>query len=277
MDKISIRGLEVFARHGVFEAENTLGQPFYVSADLYLDGWEASHTDDLEASVDYGKVCHEIKEQMETRTFKLIERAAAHLCEHLLDTFPFIRRVRLQLDKPQAPIGLPFETVFVTTERQWEQVFLSVGSNMGDREENLRKARKLLEETPGVRVQALSGLVETEPYGYTAQPPFLNGAVRLETYLPPKILLERLHAIEEQCHRKRTVRWGPRTLDMDIIFYGDRVVDTEDLTIPHADMANREFVLAPLCEIGSWVRHPLLGKTVRQLYETLRKGEKSDD
>lgn len=277
MDKINIRRLEVFARHGVFEEETKLGQPFYISAELYLDTWEAAHGDRLEASVDYGAVCHEIKACMENRTFKLIEGAAAFLCEHLLETYPLVRGIRIKLEKPQAPIGLPFETVWVEMERHWEQVFLSVGSNMGDREGYIRQAVELLGKIPGIRIQASSQLVETEPYGYTQQPSFINGAIRLETFLPPHILLQKLHDIEKACCRERIIRWGPRTLDLDLIFYGSQVVDTEELTIPHIDMENRAFVLGPLDEIGGWFRHPVLGKTVHQLYMALKKGERTND
>lgn len=116
-DKIVISGLEVFARHGVYPAERELGQKFVVTATLYVPLRDAGERDDLEASIDYGDVCHEIDGYLRGHTFKLIEAAAEHLAQHLLDTYERLYAVRLRIEKPWAPIGLPLAGVAVEIER----------------------------------------------------------------------------------------------------------------------------------------------------------------
>ena len=110
----------------------------------------------------------------------------------------------------------------------------------------------------------------TEPYGVTDQDQFLNGCLELRTLLTPEELLNRLHQIEQNAGRERILRWGPRTLDLDIIFYDDLLLNTENLCIPHVEMHKREFVLKPLCEIAPYKRHPGNQKTVYEMLEELK-------
>ena len=157
----------------------------------------------------------------------------------------------------------------VQVAEQAKRVFIAIGSNLGDREENIIDAINLLIAN-GVDVKNISSIIETKPYGNVKQPDFLNCVVDAYTALPPRMLLETLKAIEKQLGRTRTIHWGPRTIDLDIIFYDELVIDTPDLKIPHPDMQNRIFVLEPLNQLAPNFVHPVLNKTVRELLSELR-------
>ncbi len=145
-------------------------------------------------------------------------------------------------------------------------VYLGLGSNVGDREANLRGARERL-EAAGVRVLRASPLYETEPVEYTEQRWFLNQVVEVETGLFPLQLLARTARIEREMGRQRTVPKGPRTIDIDILLFGRTVMQRAELEIPHPRMAERRFVLAPLEDLAPDLRHPLTHKTVREMLE----------
>lgn len=271
MDCIEIRELEVYCHHGVFKEENVLGQKFLISIILYTDTKMAGVSDDLEQSVDYAKVSYFVKERMEEKNFKLIEAAAEYVAEKVLLSFPLIQRIKVEIKKPWAPILLPLETVSVTIVRGWTKVYLSVGSNMGNREEHLQKALERLQQERTIRGIRVSDWIETEPYGYLKQDSFLNAAVELETIESPDSLLKILQRIEAEGGRERTIHWGPRTIDLDIVLFGDVIMQTETLTIPHREMHLREFVLRPLAQLAPWVSHPVYHKTVSELWEQMRQ------
>ena len=270
MDQIKIENLEIFANHGVYPEENRLGQKFLVSCILYVDTRKAGKTDDLEASVNYGTISHLIKEKMEEKNYRLIEAVAEQLAEEILLFDEKIRKVMVEVKKPWAPVGLPLETVSVKIERCWNEAFIALGSNMGDKKKYIENAVEELKNEKLCRVLKVSKLIGTEPYGVTDQDEFLNGALKMETLLTPHELLELLHRIEQEAGRKRTRRWGPRTLDLDIIFYGDQIIEEDDLCIPHIDMQNREFVLGPMCEIVPHKRHPVLKETMTEMLVKLK-------
>ncbi len=146
--------------------------------------------------------------------------------------------------------------------------YIALGSNMGDKTATCRKAIGLLSRAG--RVTRVSSFYCTEPVGYAGQEDYVNAVVELETALSPLALLAACHVIEDELGRSRLVRWGPRTIDLDILLYGDRVVDDAELTIPHPLMATRGFVLIPLCEIAPQAVHPVLQKTVARLLQELR-------
>ena len=272
LDEIRIEDLEVFANHGVFPEENVLGQKFLVSAVLYTDTRRAGRTDDLTASIHYGEVCAFIDRYLREHTFKLLERAAESLAEELLLNTQNLRKVRIEIKKPWAPVGLPLKTVSVSIEREWHDVVIALGSNMVDRESYLSGAVEKLNAVRGCRVKKVSDFIETPPYGVTDQADFLNGCLEMETLMYPHELLDELHRIEKEAGRERIIRWGPRTLDLDIIFYDDMIQQDDDLCIPHVEMHKREFVLKPLCGIAPYKRHPVTGKTVKEMLDEVNSG-----
>lgn len=150
-------------------------------------------------------------------------------------------------------------------------VYLSLGSNIGDREGSLNAAIAVLGRLG--TVVALSSFYETEPVEFTAQPWFLNCALVLETTKMPRQLLKAVLDLERRMGRRRTSQKGPRTIDIDILLFGDSIVEAEGLTIPHPALHERRFVLEPLAEIAPGVRHPVLKKTIQELRNALPPGQ----
>lgn len=146
-------------------------------------------------------------------------------------------------------------------------VYLGLGSNLGDRLANIKKALHMLESR--VDMQAVSSVYETEPWGLKSQPWFLNVVCSAETDLVPHALLDFLKRIERQLGRQHTVRYGPRRIDIDILFYNDQVIDDPKLRIPHPRLAERAFVLIPLVEIAPDLDHPETGETLRAMLTEL--------
>ncbi|MFH0964354.1 MAG: 2-amino-4-hydroxy-6-hydroxymethyldihydropteridine diphosphokinase [Planctomycetota bacterium] len=149
------------------------------------------------------------------------------------------------------------------------RAFLSIGSNLADRKANLERAVALLKAHPAIRVLRVSSFHETKPWGVTDQPDFLNAAVEIETTLDPHELLDALQATEKNMGRRPAERWGPRLIDLDILLFGDAVIESDRLTVPHPRLDARAFALAPLAEIAPQVRHPGTGATVRSMLEKL--------
>lgn len=153
--------------------------------------------------------------------------------------------------------------------------YIAFGSNLGDRQGNIRKALSLLQEK-GLQILKVSSFFETEPYGVTDQPEFINGVLQAETDLEPEQLLQLLLATENDMGRVRLRHWGERNIDLDLLLYDDLCLKTKDLTLPHPDMQNRDFVLLPLAEIAPEVCHPVLHKTIARLKAELEKKNGSD-
>lgn len=271
MDQIIIKDLEVYGHHGVYKEENILGQKFLISANLYGDLSPASRTDDINESVNYGEACHFIKAETEKKTFKLIESLTEHLAKGILLSYPSIQKVRIEVKKPWAPILLPIDTVSIIMERMWHKVFLSIGSNLGDKVKNLNTAIDRINEDELSTVVKVSPFIETEPVGGVEQDDFLNGALEIKTLRTPNELLELIKEIETKLKRVRTIHWGPRTIDIDILFYDDLVIETKDLRIPHVELGNRMFVLEPMLQIASYMKHPIFNKTIYELHQEQSK------
>ncbi len=268
-DYIKITGLEVYARHGVYEEEKEKGQTFVINAKVYYDMSLPAGSDQLKEALNYADLCHFIKKVMQEQSFDLIEAAAENLAERVLTHYDKTTKISLELCKPNAPIGLPFDQVSVNVTRAWHRVFLSIGSNMGDKKMYLNEAVGKFLSDEKVRDLRVSEYIETEPYGMTEQDVFLNGAIELWTIYSPQELLELCHRIEEEAERVRTIHWGPRTLDVDILFYDQLVYDSQDLILPHVDIENRAFVLKPMNELAPGFVHPLYQKTMQRMLQEL--------
>lgn len=274
MDCIKIIQLEVFAYHGCEEFEKINGQKFYIDATLYTDIRTSGVSDDLNDTMNYAKVCEFITKFMAGNRFDLIEAVAEQTSRALLREFPRLRAIDFTIYKPDAPIGLPFGNVAVSISRKWNKAILSIGSNIGDKEAYLNNAVDSLYDDGNCRVNVVSNYIETEPYGPVEQDNFLNGCIEIETLYSPKELLEKVNQIEAESGRMRDIHWGPRTLDIDIIFYEDEIVDEPDLKIPHVEMHKRLFVLEPLKQIAPYWKHPILNRTVGQILEELKPSDK---
>ncbi len=264
MDTIKIRGLEASACHGVHDSEKTNKQLFIFDADLELNFYGAANDDDLNKTVSYSDVCNLIVKIASENVFSLIEKLAYECAFAIMENFP-VQSAKITVWKPNAPIKHKFENVGVTVCCNRERVLLSLGSNLGDKKGYLDFAIKALGATRGIKVKKVSSYIRSEPYGGVAQNTFLNCAAEIETYLSPRALLGEIHRIESEGKRVRTVRWGDRTLDIDIIFYGRQIIDEEGLTIPHADYKNRPFVVDPLKEIAPDFVCPLTNKRLCEL------------
>lgn len=276
MDRIKILNLECYAKHGVYKEENVLGQKFVVSAVLYADTRKAGINDDLRLSVNYSDVCHMINKFMQENTYKLIETVAERLAEMILTAYKMVGQVTIEVKKPWAPIGLPIESAAVEITRKRHKAYIALGSNMGDSRALIDEAIEKLKAVPSNNVLRVSELIVTKPYGGVKQNDFLNGCLELDTLLEPHELLDLTQKIELEAGRERLVHWGPRTLDLDIIFYDNRVINDDRLTVPHIDIKNRIFVLKPMAEIAPYLVHPVYKKTILRMLEDLNNGFNGD-
>ncbi len=276
MDKIEIKDLECYCRHGVLKEERTLGQKFLVSVALYMNTRRAATSDDIAFSVDYAEVSHFVNDIMTKTEHELLETLCENIARELLIKYKILDAAEVCIKKPWAPISLPMDTVSVTIKRTWTKVYVAVGSNIGNRRKYIDDAYAAIRNDPFCRKDFISNLIDTKPYGMTEQDNFLNGAICFETLYSPEELLEFMHYLEEKGDRDREteIHWGPRTIDLDILFYGDEIIQKQDLVIPHRELHLREFVLKPLQEIAPYKLHPVFHKTVSQLLSELQeKGE----
>jgi len=145
------------------------------------------------------------------------------------------------------------------------RAYIGLGTNMGDRIGYLRAALEELGRVPDIRVLGVSPVYETAPVGLVEQPDFLNAVVAVRACLAPIALLREMQRIEDRLERTRAERWGPRTIDLDLLFYGDAVIEEEDLVVPHPRLHERAFVLVPMCDLAPNLVHPRLGRTMRDL------------
>ena len=253
MDVIKIRGLEVKACHGVHGFEKMNAQKFVFDIDAETDFFNAAVSDSLADTISYSDICAFVVTVAKNSSYNLIEKLAYECAIGLCEKFPQINGVNLTVYKPEAPVKHSFSNIGVGVSVTREKVYLSLGSSLGDRKAALDAGIKKLGELRGTAVERVSSYIATAPYGGVAENEFLNCAVSISTVLSPQALLDEIHRIEKECGRVREKRWGDRTLDIDIVFFGDKKISGETLTVPHREYKKRDFVKIPLKEIAPWL------------------------
>ena len=250
-DHIVLQGISARGFHGVLDFEKADGQDFVVDVTLEVDLRRAGRSDLLAHTVSYAEVAADVVDLIAGPSLDLIESLAEQIAATALRR-PQVQSVEVTVHKPQAPVGVPFGDVRVTIERcRDERVVIALGANLGDVQATLESAVRALADVDGLRITAVSDLFETDPVGGPDQPVYLNAVVLARTRLAPFALLTGLHSIEADHGRVRETRWGARSLDLDIIEYGDPIVGSDmvsqdpELMLPHPRAHERAFVLAP--------------------------------
>ncbi len=255
MDRILIDDLRVLTIIGALPHEREIAQPLRIDLSIGLDLRNPGRSDELNDTVHYGLVCERIIEMANDSKDILLERLAAKVADVVLE-FDLVETVDVRVTKLRPPIPSPVESTSVAITRtraeaaapplEDHEVIVALGSNLGDRQGYLRFAVQELGN-----VVAMSQVFETEPVGGPDdQGAYLNMVVKVQTSLDPYAFIRRCQRIEANALRQRIVHWGPRTLDVDMLFYDDVHIDSERLTVPHPRINERRFVLTPLSEVA---------------------------
>lgn len=255
MDRILIDDLRVLTIIGALPHEREIAQPLRIDLSIGLDLRNAGRSDELNDTVHYGLVCERIVEMANDSKDILLERLAAKVADVVLE-FDLVETVDVRVTKLRPPVPSPVESTSVAITRtraeaaapplEDHEVVVALGSNLGDRQGYLRFAVQELGN-----VVAMSQVFETEPVGGPDdQGAYLNMVVKVQTSLDPYAFIRRCQRIEANALRQRIVHWGPRTLDVDMLFYDDVHIDSERLTVPHPRINERRFVLTPLSEVA---------------------------
>jgi dihydroneopterin aldolase/2-amino-4-hydroxy-6-hydroxymethyldihydropteridine diphosphokinase len=252
-DHILIKDLRVISVIGVLEHERQAPQPLCIDVDIHVDLHDAGLSDDLSETVNYGEVCERLVAVARDHSDLLLERLAQRMADVVLE-FPRVHSVDLTLTKVRPPIPVDVSSSAVRVHRvktsssrlSTHEAVIALGSNLGDRVGYLQFAIDRLADS----VVAQSEVFETDPIGGPLdQGAYLNMVVVIETELDPYALLRWLHRIEADAGRERTVHWGPRTLDLDLLFFDEVVIEGGNVSIPHPRYSERRFVLAPLSQV----------------------------
>lgn len=255
MDRVLIDDLRVLTVIGALPHEREIAQPLRIDLSIGLDLRNAGRSDELNDTVHYGLVCERVAEMCRDSKDILLERLAAKIADVVLE-FDLVEVVDVTLTKLRPPIAEEVQSTSVVITRsrseaaapplEDHEVIVALGSNLGDREGYLRFAVAELGN-----VVAMSQVYETEPIGGPdGQGAYLNMVVKVQTSLDPYAFIRRCQRIEANALRQRIVHWGPRTLDVDMLFYDDVHINSERLTVPHPRINERRFVLTPLSEVA---------------------------
>jgi len=256
-DRIVLQGISARGYHGVLDAEKTDGQDFVVDMTMEVDLRRAGRSDLLAHTVNYAEVAADIVGLITGPSLDLIEKLADKIAAAALRR-PLVQAVEVTVHKPQAPVGVPFADVRVSVERHRDEpVVIALGANLGAVRSTLESAVRALAGVDGLQITAVSDLFETDPVGGPEQPAYLNAVVLARTRLAPYALLTELHGIEADYGRVRETHWDARSLDLDLIQYGDPESGTDlvsmdpELILPHPRAHERAFVLAPWCALDA--------------------------
>jgi dihydroneopterin aldolase/2-amino-4-hydroxy-6-hydroxymethyldihydropteridine diphosphokinase len=255
LDQIRLLGIRTRGHPGVFEHERRDGQDFVVDVVLHLDTRPAAAHDDLTRTVHYGELATAVADAVRADPVDLVETLAARIAGICLRD-RLVQAADVTVHKPDAPVTEDFADVVVSIRRHRAELLdavptrpvdavLALGTNLGDRTATLRSAVAALGGTDGIELVGVSPVVETDPVGGPEQPDYLNAVVLVATTLSPRGLLAAAHEVEDRHGRERQERWGPRTLDVDVVDYDGLEIVADDLHLPHPRAAERAFVLAP--------------------------------
>jgi dihydroneopterin aldolase/2-amino-4-hydroxy-6-hydroxymethyldihydropteridine diphosphokinase len=265
MFRIIIKDLNLFGYHGVKESEKKDGQNFCFNIEILLNKNSFLNGDDLENTINYSEVIRLVKKINSSNKFNLLETFSQTIAEDIMKMSPLVEKVTVKIEKTSPPIKENLESVGVeyVLDRKREEkdksknnkvdVFLSLGSNMGNREDNLRKAVDLISRSSNINILKVSSIYETEPMYFKDQDSFYNIVLQaqVDRELSPFEMMGFLKGIEYGFGRKRSEkRYGPRIIDIDLLYYGEMVIESNFFTVPHPGIKERKFVLVPLSEIA---------------------------
>lgn len=250
MNQIIMKEMSFFSKIGVLNFEKEKGQNFIVDLTLDYGYIQAADTDDLKQTTDYAGVYSLLESYFAKCRADLLESVCNEIIDLLLAFDEKIVQVDILLKKPEAPINGKFAYMAVRQKRKRHNlVYLSLGSNLGDSVKMLDRAIEMLKDIPEISHLRESKYIQTMPWGKTDQPNFVNAAVELIYQGSPFKLLHQCQKIETELGRKRIVKWGPRLIDIDIIFFDDLTINTQELKIPHPYYRERDFVMEPILEL----------------------------
>ncbi len=277
-NQIIIRNLKILAKHGLYKSEQKNKQTFVLNLILNLDFEKAAKLDNVNYTIDYDEFCGFVETIVKNKNQMLLETVARLIAEQSLLKYEVLQSIQVGIHKQQTIFlknNADVDYVKIKLKRRWHTAFLGLGSNMGNKLENIQTAIKILKKTHGIHKIETSAIANTQAYGRKMDD-FLNCVVKFKTFLEPFNLLKACKKIEKTLKRERSKIWGPRPIDVDILFFDNLVLSTETLTIPHPDLQNRSFVLNPMVELNPNFVHPVFLKTMHALQRELELKNKTE-
>lgn len=248
--KIKIRHLDCEGCHGVYPEEKTNPQHFLVDAEILLDTTAAICSDEITDTLNYSTLARHLQNVVAQQHFQLIEKLSFELCRSTLASYPQVLSISISIEK--RPKSWQDQGTSFIVESTWQRnrAIIALGSNLGNRKDFLLMATDLIKQLPFTTLLNSSKIHESEALLYTHQPDFLNQCLLVETLLLPSELLQHLQKIEQSLGRQRDIPKGPRTIDLDIILYENIKLQTPTLSIPHAGLRSRRYLIEELADFG---------------------------